>query len=95
MEEFKNRILTCVDRGLDHLGETVKYVIYWHLEHKFGLRKDKIPDSPEEFIKGLEEIYGMGTIIIEKNIVREINKEFGIKADDFLEAVKKAKKAGR
>lgn len=91
--ELKNRILACIDRGLDHLGENVKYVIYWHIENTFGLRKDKIPDSPEEFIRGLESMYGPGAKIIEKSMVREIVNEFGIKANNFVEAIREAKKA--
>lgn len=93
MKEFKDRVLACVDRSLNHLGESVNYVIYWHLEHKFGLKKDKIPERPEEFIKGLEGMFGSGASMIEKIIVREIAKEFGIEAYGFVEAVKKAKKA--
>ncbi len=93
--KFRDRILTCIDRGLDHLGESVKHVIYWHLENKFGLKKSKIPDEPEEFIKGLGRMYGSGVRTIEKSIVREIAKEFGIEADSLVEAVKKARKAGR
>ena len=89
----KEKILTCVDKGLNHLGESVKHVIYWHLEHRFGIKREKIPDRPEEFVRGLKAIYGAGANIIEKGIVREIVREFGIEADDFIEAVKRAKKA--
>ncbi len=93
MKGFKEKILACIDRGLNHLGDSVKYVIYWHLEHRFGLKREKIPDRPEDFIRGLEAIYGAGASIIEKGIVREISREFGIEAEDLVEAVKKAKKA--
>ena len=89
-KEYKNRILACVDRGLDHLGESVKYTIYWYLEHIFGLKRDKIPDRPDEFLRGLEEMYGFGARIIEKIIVREMVREFGIEGrlDDFVEAIR-------
>ena len=93
MKKYKDRILSCVDRGLDHLGENVKHVIYWHLEHEFGVKKDKIPDKPKEFIRGLEGMYGLGATIIERSIVREIVSEFEIEANDFVEAVRKAEKA--
>lgn len=73
------------------MGESVKYAIYWHLEHTFGLKKSKIPSRPKEFLRALENIYGVGALVIEKGIVREINKEFGIEANDLVEAVKKAK----
>ena len=91
--KFRDRILTCIDRGLDHLGESVKHVIYWHLENKLGLKKFEMADRPEEFIRELEEMYGSGIRIIEKSRVREIAKEFGIEADSLVEAVKKARKA--
>ena len=91
MGELEDRILACVDRGLSHLGETVKYVIYWHLENTFGLRRDRIPDRPGEFLSGLEKMYGSGVRIIEKDIVREIVDEFGIEANGFIEAVGKVR----
>ncbi len=93
MGEFEDKILMCIDRGLNHLGETVKYVIFWHIENTFGLKRDKIPDKPEEFLRGLEGMYGSGAKIIEEDIVREIIDEFGIEANGFIEAVRKVKKA--
>ena len=89
--------MKCIDKGLNHLGEVVKQVIYWHLEYSFNLKRDKIPDKPEEFMRGLESMYGTGAKVIEGIIVSEIVNEFGIEGEveDLIEAIGKAKKGHR
>jgi len=95
MRRFKSRVLACVDRGLSHLGENVKHVIYWYLKREFNTDVDAIADKPEVFMRLLERIYGSGVNVIERCIVEEISKEFKIEANDFIEAVKKAKRASK
>ena len=90
MNEFKRRILKCIDKGLNHLGEVVKQVIYWHLEYSFNLKRDRIPSKPEEFVRGLESMYGTGAKVIEGIIVSEFKIEGEV--EDLIEAIRKAKK---
>jgi len=53
------------------------------------LKKEEIPDKPEEFITGLEKIYGSGARVIERLIVSEMAGEFGIETSSFVEGVEK------
>ncbi|MEM3465021.1 MAG: hypothetical protein QW506_00835 [Thermoproteota archaeon] len=85
----KDRVLRCVDNALCCLGETAKRIIYWYLENEQGLKKEEIPDKPEEFITGLEKIYGSGARVIERLIVSEMVDEFGVEPDSFAEGVEK------
>jgi hypothetical protein len=85
----KDRVLKCVDRGLRCLGETVKRIVYWYLENEQGLKREEIPDKPQEFIIGLEKIYGSGAKIIERFIVSEMVDEFGVETSSFAEGIEK------
>ncbi|MEM2998696.1 MAG: hypothetical protein QW542_07095 [Thermoproteota archaeon] len=83
-----DRVLMCVDKGLSRLGGTVKHVVYWYIENEYGLKRAEIPEKPEEFIKGLEKMYGPGARVIELNILKEFKEEFGVACESFVEAVK-------
>ncbi len=85
----KDRVLKCVDNALRCLGETAKRIIYWYLENEQGLKKEEIPDKPEEFITGLEKIYGSGARIIERLIVSEMVDEFGVETSSLAEGIEK------
>ncbi|MEM3506597.1 MAG: hypothetical protein QW589_00315 [Candidatus Bathyarchaeia archaeon] len=90
--EFENKVLRCIDKAIGSLGESVKHAIYWHLEHAKNLKYEEIPKKPEEFIKALESIFGEGTKVLERIIVREISLEFGTsKSESFLEVIKMLK----
>jgi len=92
-EEFENKIIECIDRGLESLGKSVKHAIYWHLEHNKNLKREEIPKKPEEFIKALESIFGAGAEVLEGIIIREIKLEFGLslKSNSLLEVIKEIK----
>jgi|YelNatPaOPRAMG01_1025707.scaffolds.fasta_scaffold526775_1 hypothetical protein len=81
-----DRVLACVDKGLSRLGETIKNVIYWYIENEYGLKREEIPEKPEEFLKGLEKMYGPGARVIERNILNEMSEEFGIASESLTEA---------
>ena len=83
----KDSVLKCVDRGLRRLGETVKRIVYCYLENERGVKREEIPDKPQEFILGLEKIYGSGAKIIERFIVSEIVDEFGVEASSLAEGI--------
>ncbi|MCX8183539.1 MAG: hypothetical protein N3F08_03885 [Crenarchaeota archaeon] len=83
-----DRVLTCVNKGLSRLGETVKHVVYWYIENEYGLKREEIPKKPEEFLKGLEKMYEPGARVIELNILKEFSDEFGIVSESLVEAVK-------
>jgi hypothetical protein len=71
------KILQCVDDGLEILGKSNKQTIYYHLEKKVGLKKDEIPEDPETFSRGLILMFGEeGANIIEKWIIEKLGQSF-------------------
>ncbi|MEM3523604.1 MAG: hypothetical protein QXU11_05495 [Thermoproteota archaeon] len=87
-----DRVLTCIDKGLSRLGGTVKHVVYWYIENEYGLKREEIPEKPEEFIRGLEKMYGPGARVIELNILKEFKEEFGVACESLVEAFKSVEK---
>ncbi len=53
--------------------------MYWHLEDKYGVRREEIPDKVGEFMAMLRKMYGSGAEVIERIIVGEMAREFGVK----------------
>lgn len=92
MTKPSDRVLRCVDKGLSRLGGTVKHVIYRYIENEYGLKREEIPERPEEFLKGLEKMYGPGARVIELNILKEFGEEFGVSCESLVEAVKSVEK---
>jgi len=71
-----DRILSCVDKGLESVGRNVKNVVYWHLQKVGRIRRMDIPEKPMMFVQGLHAIYHESAIGVENAILQEINNAF-------------------
>src|SRR3989304_2727383 len=56
--DFDKLLLNAIDEALNSLGESVKQSIYFHIENKFCVARNDIPENLEEFQGGLEKIFG-------------------------------------
>lgn len=96
VDEFKKALIEAVDEGLRILGESGRDVIYYNLQHFFGLRKENIPDNIEIFTTCLRKIFGLGATVIEISILKALYRRLGLeyveKKDytfaDYLEGAK-------
>ena len=75
---FKEALIEAVDEGLLMLGESGRDVVYFHLQHSYGPRKENIPDNPEIFTECLRKIFGLGAQVIEKSIVKALCRRLEI-----------------
>lgn len=75
---FKEALIEAVDEGLLMLGESGRDVVYFHLQHSYGLRKENIPENPEIFTECLRKIFGLGAQVIEKSIVKVLCRKLEI-----------------
>lgn len=93
-------ILNAVDEGLTGLGENVRDTIYYHVETKFQVRREEIPERLEAFHQALEGLLGEGAKTVEKMIARSLFKRLGLNFEEhddwtLINYVDYAKKAGR
>ncbi len=76
-EKFNNAIQDSVDEAFSSLGELVKNSLYFHLEHKFLISKQELPNRIADFSDALERIFGQGAkyieLLIMKNLYLKVN----------------------
>ncbi len=65
-------ILDSLERGLSTVEGDEKGLVYHHIKENYGIKKEDIPDKPEEFIGAIRKIFGGGSAIIERAIEREM-----------------------
>ena len=93
-DEFISRVLERIDLGLDHFGRTMKEVVYWNFESDFKLTKRDIVNHPEKFVQSIRDVFGSGSLLIEKTIIQEMTMlpELGkVDPTDLVVALKQAR----
>jgi hypothetical protein len=75
--EFDKILLSAIDEALNSLGESVKQSIYFHIEKKFSVARNEIPENLVEFQGGLEKIFGAGARFIEILIMKNLHSKIG------------------
>ena len=75
MDDSDKRILECLDRAFDILGQSVKRVTYFYLAKEEGLVPGDLIRKPGRFLDGLHNFFGTGANVIENLIIRELRKE--------------------
>ncbi|MHB1867527.1 MAG: hypothetical protein ACYCPP_01110 [Nitrososphaerales archaeon] len=88
------RILSCVDKGLESVGRHVKNVVYWHLKKLGNIQRTDIPEKPMVFVQGLRALYGQSAVGVENAILQEINYDFNLNCSagtDLVAAIFQAK----
>lgn len=71
-------VVKMVEEGLDVLGENVGRVILHHLEISYSLKRNQIAGRPDLFVKALGDVFGEGSLIIERILVETISQKMGI-----------------
>ncbi len=68
----EEKILACVDEGIDVFGKTVKNVIYFRLKTLHNLDRKDIVRKPEIFSECLGGFFGERSFFVEQAIVASI-----------------------
>jgi hypothetical protein len=77
LQEFNRLLLEAVDEGLSTLGESSKQAIYFHLEKRFAIKKQEIPEKIKLFAYAIEKIFGLGANFLEILIMRRLYEKLG------------------
>lgn len=75
--DFDKLLLETVDETLSSMGNSVKQAIYFHLEKRFGIRRQDIPNKIEEFADAIESIFGMGAKLLEIRMMERLYEKIG------------------
>ena len=98
LDDFHQALLEAVDEGFLALGDSVRQAIYWHLENRFSIKRNEIPNRLKEFIEALKNIFGEGAEILLKIIIKrfyiKLNLNFKeVENWSFIDYVENAKKS--
>lgn len=97
--EFDKILQSAIDEALISLGESVRQAIYFHIESKFNVPRDNVPENLEEFQLGLEKIFGAGARFIEILIMKNLHSKMGLNLEmdnlqlEFIDYVNTAEKS--
>jgi hypothetical protein len=78
METFDDALIQAVDEGLMSFGESVKQIMYFHLNNKYSIKREDIPKKPECFILALQSLLGMGASSITILVLKILCKKYGL-----------------
>ena len=95
----EDRILECIDEGIDVFGKSVKDVIYWRLQTIHNLERKNIPRKPDLFSESLRTFFGERSLSVEQSIVTVLINKFHMKdvtfSDSMTRAITEARKQVR
>jgi hypothetical protein len=74
-KEFGIILIDSIDEALSTLGENSKKTIYFHLESKFGISRQDIPNKISDFSEAIEQIFGVAAQQIEILIMKCLNQQ--------------------
>jgi hypothetical protein len=70
--DFYNIMIMAIDESFYALGEGTAKSIYFHLENKFGIKKNEIPLRINDFSSALEKIFGIGAQNLELMFMKSL-----------------------
>jgi hypothetical protein len=74
---FAQLLLDAIDDALCSLGERVKTSIYFHLEDRFQIKRQEIPERIEAFSDALDQIFGLGARHLEILFMKNLHAKTG------------------
>lgn len=72
--KFSIILLKAIDEAFLTLGENARTAIYCHLESKFAISRQDIPDRIGDFSDALEQIFGLAAPQLEILIMKFLNR---------------------
>lgn len=97
-DKFNEKLLVVLDKSMKNIfGENTVNAVYYHLQKRYLIKLEDIPEKPQVFAEAIKEIFGAtGADVIETFIVRDLCDKFRIggqrkeisKLVDFLDEVK-------
>lgn len=74
---FEKLLLEAIDDALSTLGDSARQSIYFHLEKRFRIPRNDIPQRLQVFEDGLVKIFGPGSQFLEILIMKRLHEKVG------------------
>jgi len=78
----KRALVEAVDYGLLAPGEIVRATICEHIERRYHIKREQIPEKLDAFHKALQELMGTGANVVRRLIAKNLYRRLGL---DFKE----------
>lgn len=88
----KADVFKCVEEAFDIMGRTGKEVFFELLRLRHNLTKDEIVESPGRFMSILKIFFDTSAQVLERNILWVMERDLGVSAPTFEEAVASLKR---
>jgi hypothetical protein len=72
---FEEQLLKAIDEAFSSIGEGCRQSIYYHLEKKYKLTKQTIPNQIEKFSEAIERIFDLGAKVLEIRIISNLYRK--------------------
>ena len=71
-------VVEAVDEALVLFGESVREVVYYYFEVKYGVKRHEIPVRLELLADCLEEIFSYAAYVIERTVIENLSSKLGV-----------------
>ncbi len=79
---FDKTLLEAVDHALLSFGESPSKAIYYHLDKRFKIQKEDIPEEADKFASALTAIFGSGATVIERLIIKDLYQRLNLNFEE-------------
>ncbi|MCW4030505.1 MAG: hypothetical protein NWE92_12770 [Candidatus Bathyarchaeota archaeon] len=73
-----------IEQALMLMGESVKKILYYHIQTKYLLKPEDISKNPELFVLALRSLLGSGSAYIESLILKKMCEAYNLGPDDAV-----------
>lgn len=98
IEDVDAALSECIDRGFAHFGGNFNAVVYYFFKTNLHLDKEVLAKTPATFQIGLEQMFGEGSYMIEREVIKEICSKFNLpaaKEQDLVRIINAARSKGQ
>jgi len=76
--KFDTAVRVSLDEGLNAFGESVRQTIYYHVEKRYQVKPESVPEKIETFHEALESLLDEGSKVVEKLIAQKLYGTLGL-----------------
>jgi hypothetical protein len=76
-----DRLVESLEKGFSFMSDSAKTSTLWHLQKDFGISPESFPDRLDDLSVALKQIFGTGSILVEKKLTEQICFDYNLPID--------------